>query len=72
MKVGLVLAGTVLAVAGCGSSEPPNEPPRDNAQTDRNTVFAPLVDSIDRAEGVQQTIDDQAAELRRRLEEAEE
>jgi hypothetical protein len=34
-------------------------------------VFDPLVGTLDRAQGVQQTVDEQAAELRRRLEEAE-
>jgi hypothetical protein len=34
-------------------------------------VFDPLVGTLERAEGVQQTVDQQAAELRRRLEEAE-
>jgi hypothetical protein len=34
-------------------------------------VFDPWTDTIDRAESVQQTVDEQAAELRRRIEEAE-
>jgi hypothetical protein len=34
-------------------------------------VFDPLTSTIRRAEGVQQTVDDQAAEQRRRIEEAE-
>jgi len=34
-------------------------------------VFDPLTSTIDRAEGVQQTVDDQAAEQRKRIEEAE-
>jgi hypothetical protein len=34
-------------------------------------VFDPLVGTIDRAKDVQKTVDDQAAEQRRRLEEAE-
>ena len=40
------------------------EPPK------RETVFDPLTSTIGRAEGVQHTVDDQAAEQRRRIEEA--
>jgi hypothetical protein len=63
-----VLVAIALVVAGCGASEEPAQPepaPR------RETVFDPLTSTIDRAEGVQQTVDQQAAEQRRRLEEAE-
>ena len=62
-----VLAALVLVVAGCGASEEPAQPepaPR------RETVFDPLTGTIDRAEGVQQTVDEQAGEQRRRIEEA--
>lgn len=57
----------VLMLAGCGSgpAEPPAEPER------RPTVFDPMTSTIGRAEGVQQTLDEQAAEQRRRIEEAE-
>ena len=65
----LVLCAIAFAVAGCGSSEP-TEPPPEQAQR-RPTVFDPLTSTIERAEGVQQTVDEQAAEQRRRLEEAE-
>ena len=34
-------------------------------------MFDPLVRSVDRAQGVQQTVDEQAAEQRRRIEEDE-
>jgi hypothetical protein len=57
------IALLVALLAGCGSQEPPPEP--------QPNVFEPLTGTLDRAEGVQQTVDDQAAELRRRLEEAE-
>ena len=57
------------AVGGCTSSEPPTEQPREAARGE--TVFDPLVGTIDRARGVQDTVDDQAAELRRRIEEQE-
>lgn len=56
-----------LLLAGCGATESsvpaPPEP--------RPTVFDPLTSTIDRAEGVQQTVDRQAAEQRRRIEDAE-
>jgi hypothetical protein len=55
----------LLALAGCTGSEEP----RPAAQSE--TVFDPLVGTLDRARGVQQTVDDQAAEMRRRLEEQE-
>ena len=62
--------GALLVVAGCGASESADEPARAEP-TERPTVFDPLAQSLERAEGVQQTIDDRAAEQRRRLEEAE-
>lgn len=57
-----------LFLAGCGGAAAPPEP---TAPEPRATVFDPLVGTLERAEGVQQTVDDQAAELRRRIEEAE-
>jgi hypothetical protein len=59
----------VIALAGCGGS-PPAEQPAEPAAP-RPTVFEPLTSTIGRAESVQQTVDDQAAEQRRRIEEAE-
>lgn len=61
-----------LALAACGGStteeraveQPEPAPPRE-------TVFDPLTSTIGRAQGVQQTVDEQAAEQRRRIEEAE-
>jgi hypothetical protein len=64
-----VLYAIMFALAGCGSSEPP-APAREQAEP-RPTVFDPLTSTIDRAQGVQQTVDEQAAEQRRRIEEAE-
>jgi hypothetical protein len=61
MRSALVLLAALLA--GCGGSEPPAEP--------RPNVFEPLTGALEGAEDVQQTVNDQAAELRRRLEEAE-
>jgi hypothetical protein len=64
-----ILSTIAFTVAGCGGGEPadssePAEPPRP-------TVFDPLTSTIDRAQGVQQTVDEQAAEQRRRIEDAE-
>jgi hypothetical protein len=67
-----VLASAIAVVlAGCGGSEPSEQAsePREPAPR-RETVFDPLTSTIGRAQGVQQTVDDQAAEQRRRIEEA--
>jgi hypothetical protein len=65
-----VLVAIASAIAGCGGDDPADraverEPER------RESVFDPLTSTIDRAEGVQQTVDEQAAEQRRRIEDAE-
>jgi hypothetical protein len=67
----------VLLVAGCGNSSPPAaetaKRPADSARPQgerRETVFDPWIGTIDRAKGVQNTVDDQAAEQRRKIEEA--
>jgi hypothetical protein len=64
-------------VTGCGSSAaPPAEtakappPAAQRAPERRETVFDPWVGTIDRAKGVQSTVDEQAAEQRRKIEEA--
>lgn len=69
MKLKICALLGALAVAGCTSSEPPTEEPTDVARSE--TVFDPLVGTVDRARGVQQTLDDGAAERRRRIEEEE-
>lgn len=55
-----------LLLAGCGATEPSVSAPEP-----RPNVFDPLTSTIGRAEGVQQTVDQQAAEQRRRIEDAE-
>jgi hypothetical protein len=61
-----------LTLAACGGSEPEQRAAeRRETATRRETVFDPLTSTIDRAEGVQQTVDQQAAEQRRRIEDAE-
>jgi hypothetical protein len=79
-KLWLPICLTIFC-AGCGGSEPPaHETPAASGTpavtatpsgTRRETVFDPLVGTIDRAKGVQTTVDDQAEEVRRRVEEAE-
>jgi hypothetical protein len=73
LSAGLCCAAVLaLTLAACGGSEPAESAAerRDTAPR-RETVFDPLTSTIDRAEGVQQTVDQQAAEQRRRIEEAE-
>ena len=71
MQIKALLCCALLALTGCGASEPP-EPPAEAADEPRDpSVFDPLTSTIDRAKGVQQTLDEQAAERRRQLEEAE-
>jgi hypothetical protein len=66
-----VLAAIALAIGGCGGGDAPAEPAaRQPEPPKRETVFDPLTSTIGRAEGVQGTVDEQAAEQRRRIEEA--
>jgi hypothetical protein len=64
-----------LTVASGGCSGEGDAPERAAEELEpaqrRETVFDPLTSTIGRAEGVQQTVDEQAAEQRRRIEEAE-
>jgi hypothetical protein len=66
-----LLACLAILCDGCDSADPPaaDTPPANAAR--RETVFDPMVGTIDRAKGVRTTVDDQAAELRRRVEQAE-
>lgn len=66
-----LLSALVLTLVGCGSpeaTEPVEAPARPEP---RPTVFDPLTSTIGRAQGVQQTVDQQAAEQRKRIEDAE-
>lgn len=65
----LILLASALAVASCGESDSTETPPEPAAR--RATVFDPMTSTIGRAQGVQQTVDQQAAEQRKRIEEAE-
>jgi hypothetical protein len=72
------LALTLVSLAGCGggSASPSGDAPKaqpaavQKAPERRETVFDPWVGTIDRAKGVQNTVDDQAAEQRRKIDEA--
>jgi hypothetical protein len=72
------LALTLAAlIAGCGDSAVPSaetaKAPAAASQKSperRETVFDPWVGTIDRAKGVQNTVDEQAAEQRRKIDEA--
>lgn len=66
VKSSLSLVALTLALVACNSSPPPEaqKPPR------KESVFDPWTGTIERAKGVQQTVDDQAAEQRKKIEEA--
>jgi hypothetical protein len=65
------LVVAALGMLGCGGSPAPDEPAERPIENARTSVFDPLTSTTDRAQGVQQTVDEQAAELRRRIDEAE-
>jgi hypothetical protein len=67
MRTVIFLALGAVALAGCKGK--PDEPVQ--APADRESVFDPLLDDVDRAKGVQDTVLEQAAEQRRQIEEAE-
>jgi len=64
----LLLVALAVALTACGSSQPP---PQEQQPEQKPTVFDPLTSTIDRAKAVQQIVDDQAAEQRKKLEAAE-
>jgi hypothetical protein len=65
------LIAIVYVLGGCsGGEEPAARAAEPETAQKRETVFDPLTSTIDRAEGVQQTVDEEAAEQRRRIEEA--
>jgi hypothetical protein len=74
MKRRAILFLTItLGIGGCGGGgEPAGSAAEERAPVPRReTVFDPMTSTIGRAQGVQQTVDEQAAEQRRRIEEAE-
>jgi hypothetical protein len=73
MRTRNLVCAVALVVSGCGgaASSDSNSSDSQGEAAPRETVFDPLTSTIGRAEGVQQTVDEQAAEQRRRIEEAE-
>jgi hypothetical protein len=67
LKSSMGLVTLMLALTACGGAPPPQQ---EKAQQ-QPTVFDPLTDSLDRAKAVQQTVDEQAAEQRKQIEQAE-
>ena len=67
-KSSLLLVALAVVITACGSSQPP---PQEQKPSRKETVFDPLTSTLDRAKGVQQTVDEQAAEQRRKIEAAE-
>jgi len=68
LKSSLLLVTLAVVLAACSSGE---TPPQEQKPQRKETVFDPLTGTIDRAKGVQQTVDDQAAEQRKKIEAAE-
>jgi hypothetical protein len=74
MQARILVCAVALVVSGCGgaaSNDSASSASESASAAERETVFDPLTSTIDRAEGVQQTVDEHAAEQRRRIEEAE-
>jgi ABC-type glycerol-3-phosphate transport system substrate-binding protein len=74
MRARALVFAALVVVSGCGgaaSNDAASGDAERETAAERETVFDPLTSTIDRAEGVQQTVDEQAAEQRRRIEEAE-
>ena len=65
-----LLAAIALAIAGCGADDAADRAAEREPEP-RESVFDPMTSTIGRAEAVQQTVDEQAAEQRRRIEDAE-
>ena len=68
-KSSLLLVALAMVLTACGSSPPP--PPQEQKPQRKETVFDPLTGTIDRAKSVQQTVDEEAAAQRKKIEDAE-
>ncbi len=69
MRILVIIAS--LAIAACGAPEQEPEPVSGNSRVPETSVFHPLTSTLDRAQGVENTLQDSAAARRRQLEEAE-
>lgn len=58
----------VMFIQGCSSSVQPPDPPREPPP---KTVFDPLTQDLDKARGVQNTVDQQAERTRRSMDSQE-
>jgi hypothetical protein len=68
MRLRLPFAFIAVAIlVACGGSQDADREPVQQ----RETVFDPLTETLDRAAGVEDTVRQQAEETRRRIEEAE-
>jgi hypothetical protein len=65
MKASLALVFLILMACTDREPEVTRDAPRDPS------VFDPMISTIERAEGVEQTLQDSAADRRRQIEEAE-
>jgi hypothetical protein len=70
LPTSILVVALLATLAACGGGAPA-EAPQPAPEGKRESVFDPLVGTIDKAKEVQKTVNDQAAEQRRRLEEAE-
>jgi hypothetical protein len=71
MKYSIVMAALFLAGCGGGADESAERASAEAAAPAEESVFDPLTSALERAEGVQGTVDEHAAEMRKRLEELE-
>lgn len=67
MRYRMWLMSALLVLSACGGgAEPAAQQPEP-----KPTVFDPLTNTLERAKAVQQTVDEQAAEQRKKIEQAE-
>lgn len=72
MKTPWIIALTAAAVliAGC-EEKPPYQPPLPHTDPNQSKLFEPQREALDKAKGVQQTLDEKALEQRQQVEQAE-
>ena len=65
------LLAVLMATAGCSREEQESESTADHSRLPEDNVFSDQVKTLERAEGVQQTLDDAAATQREEIERQE-